>query len=1217
MSHKYQGEVTGEAGEDHKAAAVPQRSRQPNGTSGDPPVRRSWRPCQMLNQDGELDPHHHHHHHHHHPPHHHHHHGHAGRGPPRHRRRPPSGQGHSQAQSPGAGPAAVVPSRPDGGESPDAQPRPVQQHRPAVTRYRRHGDPNPRLRNHRQQQPFREVQDSSPGVEDRESPAEVQQRSSADPVVDRSQGTGSPHQTPVAVVTPTPLSPATATNNDQLHPQHDAPAAEEDLQEHKVEHEEEAEEVKEDVEQEQVVDEADCSAIDPSSCNRDKELEEFTEKVEEDQQEVRDNVKEDQQKVIDNVEEDQEEVRDNVEEDQEEVRDNVEEDPAAQGSEITDLCSDTESAASLSMDGPLHSPPPLQSPTPPSSPDVPPFPQLDHFSEEPSMSPIPDNDLLPEEEEEEDDEDEDCSESCSLSHSTSCSESYPKTYADFYTESHQKSYSKPVYESYSEPKPHPNSFPEPLKTSYPELHREPRRQSGRRSEAPQEPPTSHRQENVHRGAPHSPNKGSHHAPRQGRDRGSHHSPLDRSVGCRLHHYDGQSDGEGSSADQSPVPKSRRQTPKQTETQARTSTFGQSSSGEAHDERHVVGFSGEEGPKGSGDAISLAIKDIKEAIEGVKTKTVRSPYTPDQPVEPIWVMRQEVSPTEDSYPLQTPTGHSSPHSPSQSASESPSRYASQPVRDPVSPLRAESSRAVNHQHYHQQQPQNNHHHQREVARPPQTYAQQQPYPHLPPNQHPQCQHQQQHQQQQHLPPQQHQQQQHRPPQQHQQQQHLPPQQHQQQHQQHLPPQQQPRTQVQPQSPPQKPSVQEIRRSLPPFPTFVDVPGPCDPEDLIDGIIFAATYLGCTHLLSERTPTKSARMQQAQEAMSRVRAAQKQAKNRKKSPDGEVPSTAEVDLFMSTQRIKVLNADTQESLMDLPLRTISYIADIGNMVVLMARGKMVRSRSAQENLDHTAEQTTMNHDDRRLYRMICHVFKSEDAQLIAQSIGQSFSVAYQEFLRANGIDPEDLSQREYSDLLNTQDMYNDDLIHFSKSENCRDVYIEKQKGEILGVVIVESGWGSILPTVIIASMMHAGPAEKSGRLNIGDQIMTINGTSLVGLPLSTCQSIIKGLKSQSRIKMNIVRCPPVTMVLIRRPDLRYQLGFSVQNGIICSLMRGGIAERGGVRVGHRIIEINSQSVVATPHEKIVQILSNAMGEIHMKTMPAAMYRLLTAQEQPVYI
>lgn len=45
----------------------------------------------------------------------------------------------------------------------------------------------------------------------------------------------------------------------------------------------------------------------------------------------------------------------------------------------------------------------------------------------------------------------------------------------------------------------------------------------------------------------------------------------------------------------------------------------------------------------------------------------------------------------------------------------------------------------------------------------------------------------------------------------------------------------------------------------------------------------------------------------------------------------------------------------------------------------------------------------------------------------------------------------------------------------------------------------------------------------------------------------------------------------------------------------MLRGGIAERGGVRVGHRIIEINNQSVVATPHEKIVNILANSVGEV----------------------
>uniref|UniRef100_A0A8C3QTT7 Amyloid beta precursor protein binding family A member 2 n=1 Tax=Cyanoderma ruficeps TaxID=181631 RepID=A0A8C3QTT7_9PASS len=366
----------------------------------------------------------------------------------------------------------------------------------------------------------------------------------------------------------------------------------------------------------------------------------------------------------------------------------------------------------------------------------------------------------------------------------------------------------------------------------------------------------------------------------------------------------------------------------------------------------------------------------------------------------------------------------------------------------------------------------------------------------------------------------------------------------------------------------------------FPSFVDVPGPCEPEDLIDGIIFAANYLGSTQLLSERNPSKNIRMMQAQEAVSRV-----------KTSEGDSQALTEVDLFISTQRIKVLNADTQETMMDHALRTISYIADIGNIVVLMARRRMPRSASQD-----CIETTPGAQEGKKQYKMICHVFESEDAQLIAQSIGQAF---------------------KYSDIINTQEMYNDDLIHFSNSENCKELQLEKQKGEILGVVIVESGWGSILPTVILANMMNGGPAARSGKLSIGDQIMSINGTSLVGLPLATCQGIIKGLKNQTQVKLNIVSCPPVTTVLIKRPDLKYQLGFSVQNGIICSLMRGGIAERGGVRVGHRIIEINGQSVVATAHEKIVQALSNSVGEIHMKTMPAAMFRLLTGQETPLYI
>ena len=44
-----------------------------------------------------------------------------------------------------------------------------------------------------------------------------------------------------------------------------------------------------------------------------------------------------------------------------------------------------------------------------------------------------------------------------------------------------------------------------------------------------------------------------------------------------------------------------------------------------------------------------------------------------------------------------------------------------------------------------------------------------------------------------------------------------------------------------------------------------------------------------------------------------------------------------------------------------------------------------------------------------------------------------------------------------------------------------------------------------------------------------------------------------------------------------------------------MRGSIAERGGVRVGHRIIEINDESVVATSHQHIVDLLATTVGEV----------------------
>ena len=114
------------------------------------------------------------------------------------------------------------------------------------------------------------------------------------------------------------------------------------------------------------------------------------------------------------------------------------------------------------------------------------------------------------------------------------------------------------------------------------------------------------------------------------------------------------------------------------------------------------------------------------------------------------------------------------------------------------------------------------------------------------------------------------------------------------------------------------------------------------------------------------------------------------------------------------------------MDHPLRTISYIADIGNVVVLMARRL---TQSSSPDGDETIRKTP---------KIICHVFESVEAGFIAQSIGQAFQVAYSEFLRANGIeDPGYLREIDYQEVLNSQEIFGDELDMFAHKEKQKDV------------------------------------------------------------------------------------------------------------------------------------------------------------------------------------
>lgn len=45
-----------------------------------------------------------------------------------------------------------------------------------------------------------------------------------------------------------------------------------------------------------------------------------------------------------------------------------------------------------------------------------------------------------------------------------------------------------------------------------------------------------------------------------------------------------------------------------------------------------------------------------------------------------------------------------------------------------------------------------------------------------------------------------------------------------------------------------------------------------------------------------------------------------------------------------------------------------------------------------------------------------------------------------------------------------------------------------------------------------------------------------------------SLLQNSKPHSVVKLTVVPCAPVVEVKIKRPDTKYQLGFSVQNGVV---------------------------------------------------------------------
>ncbi|XP_073491586.1 multiple PDZ domain protein isoform X2 [Aquarana catesbeiana] len=215
--------------------------------------------------------------------------------------------------------------------------------------------------------------------------------------------------------------------------------------------------------------------------------------------------------------------------------------------------------------------------------------------------------------------------------------------------------------------------------------------------------------------------------------------------------------------------------------------------------------------------------------------------------------------------------------------------------------------------------------------------------------------------------------------------------------------------------------------------------------------------------------------------------------------------------------------------------------------------------------------------------------------------------------------------------------------SEIQGLRTVEIKKGPSDSLGVSIA-GGVGSPLGDVpIFIAMMHAnGLVAQTGKLRVGDRIVSICGTSTEGMTHSQAVSLLKnasgtielqvvaggdvsvvtgqqqehtgsavnysGLTSSSILQDDLGPPQYKTIVLERGPD---GLGFSIVGGygsphgdlpiyVKTVFSKGAAAEDGRLNRGDQIIAVNGQSLEGVTHEEAVAILKRTKGTVTLTVL-----------------
>ena len=88
-----------------------------------------------------------------------------------------------------------------------------------------------------------------------------------------------------------------------------------------------------------------------------------------------------------------------------------------------------------------------------------------------------------------------------------------------------------------------------------------------------------------------------------------------------------------------------------------------------------------------------------------------------------------------------------------------------------------------------------------------------------------------------------------------------------------------------------------------------------------------------------------------------------------------------------------------------------------------------------------------------------------------------------------------------------MSTEHLESLTDTEKQRLILLAKKPGEPLGIMLIESGWGSMLPTCVVGHMAKSGPAATSNKINIGTETLTVYSRSTNIIMLNTGTLLIR--------------------------------------------------------------------------------------------------------------